>query len=203
MHTAVKLPLRSIDPAMVRDWQEKYPEAEMHIVTDDTPTSTGAITENRFWEIISRLDWRKADDEDIVAAAVQTLSRHTEEQIRSFSEILARKLYELDGERFARELDPEDAWPGKGFSADVFLYARCCVVANGREFYEQVLADPTLMPKGFTFEALLYLPHEAWKLQTDQNDYFQYTTYWYETFSNPAGWPGRTPLKDSIAGKHG
>jgi hypothetical protein len=203
MHTAVKLPLRSIDSAMVRDWQEKYPEAEMHIVTDDAPTATGALTENRFWEIISRLDWRKADDGDILAPAVQTLSGHTEEEIRDFSELLARKLYELDGERFARELAPEDAWPNKGFSADVFLYTRCCVVANGTEFFDQVLADPTLMPKGFTFEALLYLPHEAWKLKTGHDDYFQYTTYWYETFSNPTGWPGRTPLKDRVTGNHG
>jgi hypothetical protein len=129
------------------------------------------------------------------------LSQYSEPDIRQFSEILAAKLYALDGKKSAMELDPEDAYsddPEAYFSVDVFLYARCCVVANGREFYEQVLHDPASMPKGYTFESLLYLPQTAWKLKTGKEDFFHYTQVWYETFSNPEGWPGITPLKDRL-----
>ncbi len=202
MTTALKLPLKAADPARMKDLQQKYPDAEMHIVVQDQPGEVPEMNEDRFWEIIELLDWSREPDEDILAPAVERLAQCSERDIRQFSEILARKLYDLDGERFAKELAPEDAWP-EHFSVDVFLYARCLVVANGKTFYEQVLNDPSMMPKGYDFEALLYLPNEAWKLKTGQEDYFQYTEYWYETFSNPDGWPGEMPLKDRIKGQHG
>lgn len=206
MYTAIKVPLRTLSPALIRDWQDKYPDAEVSVLVHQYPAQT-SMNEQRFWEIIALLDWNKESDDDILAPAVKALSTHSELDIRQFSEILARKLYELDGERFAKELSPENAWNETGevghFSVDVFLYARCCVVANGREFFEEVLNDPTKMPKGYDFEALLYMPHAAWKLQTGQEDYFQYTDFWYETFSNPEGWPGIIPLKDRITGTNG
>lgn len=72
------------------------------------------------------------------------------------------------------------------FSSDYFLYARACVVANGKDYFERVLADPTQMPKGFTFEALLYLAADAYKRKTGQD--FEYVpTVSYETYSNPPG----------------
>ncbi len=75
----------------------------------------------------------------------------------------------------------------KPFSSDNFLYARACVVANGKDFYEKVLADPSQMPKDLSFEALLSLARKAYKKKTGQT--FDYSpTITYETFSNPEGW---------------
>ncbi|MCB9291546.1 MAG: DUF4240 domain-containing protein [Lewinellaceae bacterium] len=55
--------------------------------------------------------------------------------------------------------------PGGGqvFSSDYFLYARACVVANGKDYYEKILVNPAQMPKDFTFESLLYLAADAYK----------------------------------------
>ena len=202
MNTAVKLPLHSANPLVLRDLQKRYPKAEMHILVDEIPAMAGAMNESLFWEIIGKLDWKKDADEAILAPAVAILSRQSEQAIRQFSEILARKLYALDGERLAKE----DAWsddPEAHFSVDDFLYARCCVVANGRDFYENVRREPSKMPKGFTFESLLSLPREAWKMKTGQDDYFQFTEVWVETFSNPDGWPGITPLRNRILENNG
>ncbi len=202
MNTAVRLPLSAANPALVKGLQEKYPNAEMHIVTEDTLM----MNEEGFWGIIGQLDWSKEANDDILAPAARALSLCDEADIRQFSEILAKKLYDLDGERFAKEMAADEIKWVDGelrFSVDLFLYARCVVVANGREFYEAVLNDPTLMPKGYGFESLLYLDNKAWELKTGQEDYIQYTEYWYETFSNPDGWPGIIPLKDRILGKNG
>jgi hypothetical protein len=71
--------------------------------------------------------------------------------------------------------------------ADGFLYARCVVVANGKEFYEAVLKDPSKFPKNMEFESLLGLASGAYELKTGKE--FEYSTGCsYESFSNPAGW---------------
>jgi len=70
---------------------------------------------------------------------------------------------------------------------DNFLYARCCVVANGKAYYEQVLKNPEDMPKEVTFEALLRIPGEAYQKKTGKRLVFV-TTYSYETYSNREGW---------------
>lgn len=73
------------------------------------------------------------------------------------------------------------------------MYARCAVVANGREFYERVLANPKAMPKDLDFESLLFLTHAAWERKTgDEYEGFE-TSVSYETYSNAAGWPPGPP----------
>jgi hypothetical protein len=206
MNTAVRLPLNAASPAVVKDLQQKYPNAEMHIVVADVSMGTPTMNEDRFWEIIAQLDWSKEDNDEVLAPAAQALAACTEADIRQFSELLAKKLYDLDGERFAKEMAPDEIRWVDGelrFSVDLFLYARCVVVANGRDFYEAVIKDPTLMPKGYGFESLLYLDSMAWKIKTCNDDYSHSTEFWYETFNNPDGWPGIVPLKDRILGKNG
>ena len=61
-----------------------------------------------------------------------------------------------------------------------------------------MLAHPERIPKEFTFEPLLYLPDRAWKHKTGRDDLDYYPDTWSETFSNPDGWPGVTPLKERI-----
>ncbi|NEB00991.1 DUF4240 domain-containing protein [Streptomyces sp. SID13726] len=83
-------------------------------------------------------------------------------------------------------------------SADDFLYARCVVVANGREFYEGVLADPTRFPTGMEFESLLYLASNAYEAQTGA-PHSQRTSVSWESFSNTAGWE---PVQGTAGGRY-
>ncbi len=165
------------------------------------------MDEKKFWQVIDLLDWEQDSDEGVAAPAVTALSLLPDEDIFRFDDLLAAKLYALDGERFAKATG-EAAYSGAAggktyFSVDDFLYARCCVVANGRAFYETVLGDPDKMPKDCTFESLLYLHQEAWEIKHgDQEAYPHFHEVWYETFSNAEGWPGITPLKDRLLGSY-
>jgi hypothetical protein len=109
-------------------------------------------------------------------------------EIRYFKEILARKLYALDGRRWARQAGP-GVWWGEpdSLSVDGFLHARCAVVANGRHFFHRVLADPAAMPKDMEFESLLYIAREAETRKNGRCDGID-TEVSFETFSNPEGW---------------
>lgn len=188
MHTAIKVPLRSLNPALVQDWQEKYPNAEVSVVLHHDPNQA-PLSEKRFWEIIALLDWSKeGNDNAVIEAAVEVLAKSPVRHIYEFEDILSEKLYLLDGIAFARNIG-ENACKSDDeyFSVDGFLYDRCCVVANGREFYEQVLKVPTEMPKDLSFGALLRVAHEAFKRKTDKNmDYVP--AFNYETYSNIEGW---------------
>jgi hypothetical protein len=143
-----------------------------------------------FWEIIAMLNWKAAGDDDaVIRPAAMALSTFSEGDIFHFDDILAEKLYQLDGEIFAREIG-EHSYKGSSedFSADYFLYARCAVVANGKQLFEQVLADPTRMPKDLEFEALLTLASAAFQSRTGSDNYPHVSEISYETFSNAEGW---------------
>ena len=199
MNTAIKMPLRSLKPEVVRNLQEKYPAAVVSIEVE-TPGESPAMDEQRFWEIIDLLDWGRKQSEDIIAPVVETLSRSTEQDIYRFDQILAEKLHALDGEAYARTL----GWSGSDgnhFSVDGFLYARCCAVANGSAFYQKVLENPSAMPKQYTFEPLLYVAEKAYRLKTGSGDYDFLPTVSYETFSNGLGWPGQVSLSNIIKGR--
>jgi hypothetical protein len=149
-----------------------------------------AMDEATFWSLIDRFDWSKDEDDDIIEPAVLALALLPDSQIADFQQILARKLYALDGRAWAR--NSGESWWGEPdrLSVDGFLYARCLVVANGREFYEAVLADPTAMPKDADFEPLLMLAADAYDRKTGLEwDDLDDTEVSYETFSNEAGWP--------------
>lgn len=198
MTTIVELPLRDLSPSELRDLQTKYPDATLRVEAEIALRDEG-MDEVQFWAIIDLLDWRTLNSEAILAPAVQALSQFSEAEIHRFHDILNEKLYALDGQRFATQLGSNRYEPNQHFSVDSFLYARCCVVANGKKFYETVLHDPSKMPKEFTFESLLYLPKLAWQLKTGRDDYNYYPEVWAETFSNPEGWQGITPIKDRFA----
>ena len=102
---------------------------------------------------------------------------------------MAQKLQKLDGKAYAREIG-ESAYDGDDefLSVDTFLYARCCVVANGREFFERVLRDPHAMPKDNEFEMLLSIPEVAYGRKNKGRHYPHTHTPDYETFSNDDGW---------------
>lgn len=146
------------------------------------------MSEADFWEVISLLDWSKSgDDEAVVAPAIAQLASGSVRHIFEFADLLSEKLFALDAKQYALHIG-EDLWsPDRYFSVDNFLYARCCVVANGREMYEQVLRDPTRMPQNLTFEELLYIPSEAYERKTG-NRYDYTPAFPVETYRNHAGW---------------
>ena len=155
------------------------------------------ITETDFWRIISLLDWKSDKEEsEVIALAVKELAQLPVVDIKGFADILSEKLFLLDGPKYADHTGENAYGDGQHFSADTFLYARCHVVANGREFYEEVLSAPEKMPKDLTFEALLSLPRKAYQLKTGEP--YQYIpAFIYETFANSDAWGGQS-LFDKI-----
>jgi hypothetical protein len=68
-----------------------------------------------------------------VEPAKATLALGAVRHIFEFADLVSEKLHALDGLHYALQIG-EDAWShDKYFSVDNFLYARCCVVANGKE----------------------------------------------------------------------
>ena len=194
MPTNIKMPLRSLDEATIRGLQEKYPEAEVSLELHPD-RHKGPLSEQHFWEIISMLDWTQKEDEAITAPAVAYLAAGPLRHIYEFADVLSEKLLTLDPKAFALHIGADTWTPGRYFSVDTFLYARCCVVANGRELYEQVLQDPAKMPKDLTFEELLYVPSTAYEQKTGK-PYDYSPTYPVETYSNEEGWKNRQDTQD-------
>lgn len=198
MQKSINIPLRSLDPIHVKDLQRQYPNASFHIeISDDAPE--GKMDEATFWSIIAQLDWGRKNIEDILAPAIAILSSYTVEQIYKFDQILAEKLYALDGKKYA----VKSGWgkeDDKTFSPDMFLYARCCAVANGKTVYERILNEPSKFPTDLTFEPILYLAEKAYQKKTGKNDYDFLPTVSFETFSNVKAWPDSPSLSDLLNG---
>ena len=149
------------------------------------------MNEDTFWEVISFLDWDKTGDDDtVIEPACKALAAMNVDAIYTFDDVLSERLHALDTREhcracYAGELDPDDG--DDYISPDDFLYCRCVVVANGREFYAAVLADPTRMPQDLEFEALLSLPESAFERKTGKS-YDHVASVSYESFQNAAGW---------------
>ena len=145
------------------------------------------MDDESFWRMIGRLDWRfEGDDERVAEPAVDFLARESIQTIQGFLDTLAAKLFALDGRSWAKQ---SCAWwcdPDK-LSADEFLYERCVVVANGREYYEAVLADPAKMPKDLEFEELLHIADAAYERAVGAPSELV-PAISYETFANSDGW---------------
>jgi len=135
------------------------------------------------------LNWdAEGDDDNVIAPAVQELKELDKDAIAAFEEILCEKLFLLDGEQYAREIG-RDSYQGQGryFSKEWFLAARCCAVANGQGFFEEVLNEPKAMPKDLGFLALKDLAARAYKAKTGAD--FKYLTRFNpDSMSNQTGW---------------
>jgi hypothetical protein len=182
------LSIDNITDSFLQTLREQYPHAKLEIRVK-SPKIINGLTENAFWDIIACFNWSDPDnDEAVIEQAVKVLAEKPMRHIYEFQDMLSAKLYALDTRQHA-EHTGENAYQGKDsdFSADEFLYARCCCVANGKSFYETVLKQPELMPKDLTFEALLTVAHKAYNLKTGKQ--FRYIpTYNIETFANQKGW---------------
>jgi predicted DNA-binding WGR domain protein len=146
------------------------------------------MSEDVFWRIIKLFNWKRTGDDDaVVGSAVKALSEMSDENIEKFQEIMTAKLYALDTIAHAREIGEYSYEVGSHFSVDWFLYVRCCVVANGKSFYNSALKNPKEMPEDIDFEALLYVASEAVEKKTGKDADFNIKLS-YETFSNKEGW---------------
>ncbi len=145
------------------------------------------MDEDLFWEILDSFNWKKSGDDDaVMLPAIKRLATLRLEDIFAFNNILAEKLYQLDSRKYAAA-----CYPGvdtNHISGDTFLYDRCSVLLNGRDFYEEVIAAPEKWPVGFEFESLIYLPQQAYARKTKNKNYIHHTTLSMETCSNKAGW---------------
>jgi hypothetical protein len=123
------------------------------------------MTDLEFWKLIAQINvsvLEEGREDEAIEPLQAALNMKSESELFRFEEALSQKLYAIDGERFAQNAGDS------GGSDDGFLYARCFVVAKGREFYEAVKSDPTRMPKSIEqwCEPLLYPHRAAWADQT-------------------------------------
>ncbi len=148
------------------------------------------MSQDDFWDLIDLLNWdEEGNDDAVIAPAVQQLSELQAEEIFAFQEILSEKLWQLDGEKFAREIG-RDAYNGneKQFSREWFLAARCCAVANGQLFFNDIITDAKNMPKGLGFATLTSIAGRAYRKKTGNN--FNYSPkYALASCINKKGWP--------------
>jgi hypothetical protein len=142
-----------------------------------------------FWHLIARIDrsaLRAGDDFGAVEPLIEALAEYSEADIREFENMLAQCLYDIDGRQYA------DQAGRSGRSGDGFLYARCFVVAMGKDYYETVKSDPSKMPKSLDewCEPLLCVAQRAWAAATgkDQESWNHRRPVSYETGSNKANW---------------
>jgi len=143
-----------------------------------------------FWRIINLLNWKKTGDDDaVIKSSVNALRQMLVENIFEFQNILSKKLYDLDAKKYAVELGEYKYVDGEYFSADNFLYERCVIVANGKEYYEKVLNNPqTFQKESLEFEVLLSIAREAYELKTGEEWNYYNKEFSYETGSNKKGW---------------
>jgi hypothetical protein len=187
MTTVLNLPLQQAFPEIIRDLQERFPSANLRVeVRQNSANKT--LTEQGFWSIINLFDWTDPEDNDrVIERAITALSEAPVHHIYLFSDMLATKLFALDVKKNAENIGIDSFTPDEYFSVDNFLYARCCVIANGQDFYESVLENPLLMPKDLTFESLLQVPAKAYFKKTGKPfNYFPTTSI--ETYANKLGW---------------
>jgi hypothetical protein len=92
-----------------------------------------------FWKFMGFVDHKLVDqghDQAGVESLTSALARLPIQEIESFEEVLAHKLFALDGQAYA------DHAGQSGQSGDGFLYIRCYVVSRGESFYREVLVNP-------------------------------------------------------------
>lgn len=183
MTTVLKVNLKDLNIQFIQNIQQKYgmgTEVEIHLHDE---SNSDLLSEEQFWEIIDSIDWSKQAAEDKLRPAAERLAAMPISHIFLFADKLSEKLFLLDTKQHASVFLEED----DDLSVDDFLYARCAVVAEGREFYEEVLQTPSLMPEDLIFEPLLRLPDLAFQLKIGTT--FNYRpAFNCETYSNKSGW---------------
>ena len=184
MITSLHINLNALDESFIEELRQRYGAAEIEILLPATPQDW--LTEDGFWQLIEQLDWeQEGNDNAVIEPLVQALANMPIANIHQFEDILAEKLWLLDTRAHAEASirDQEKDY----LSVDGFLYDRCCIVANGKALYEEVLHDPSQFPTGLSFERLLSVARRAYERKTGKT-WMHIPRKSYETYSNEAGW---------------
>lgn len=186
MTTVLNVSLSDLSSQFISDLKQKFDKAtEVEIRLRDKSPADDLFSEDDFWRIVDKIDWSKKGGENKIAPAVKALAKMPVAGICLFADKLSEKLFQLDTRAHANTYAANE--PNNFVSADDFLYARCAVIAEGKDYYEKVLNDPTQMPEDIVFEPLLYLADDAFEAK--MNVPFNYVpTCNYETQSNKSGW---------------
>jgi len=189
MAEVIKIKLSELSDALREKLMQRYgADTELEIYVHPYPDG-GKMDDDTFWAFIDLLDWSKeGNDEAVVEPLVRALSQSSLETIFAFEENMAERLYQLDGERYAREIGSGAFGSTEYFSPDHFLDVRACIVANGREWYEMVLDNPKAMAKDIWFEKVIYVASLAYERKTGEPwDYVPKHPIF--TYSNKKAWP--------------
>lgn len=185
MDTVLHINAQDLSHALLDDLKQQFGHANVEIRVHDVPDAAGMFKESDFWDLIQQLDWSKDDNDQVTEPVVAALSKMHVASIYQFQDILSEKLWNLDTRAHTAVFtgEAEEAY----LSDDDFLYARCGVVANGKQFYEQVLANPGDMPVDTTFSPLLRIAKKAYERKTGKKMTIV-PAFNYETGSNAQGW---------------
>lgn len=182
METVLKIKTTSLDNSIIKSLQEKYGNAALEIKVVGSHEQDW-MNESLFWQLIDLLNWEEETDAEICEPLIIELSNLPVQYIYGFQDILAEKLFQLDGKTFATQFSNKK----NNLSVDDFLYARCCVVANGKDAFFTVVENPELFPKDVFFEPILNIAATAYFKKTKQE--FEYTPETnIETYSNELAW---------------
>lgn len=179
----------------------KFQNSTNVIVTFLEEGTNTILNEEYFWDLIDLIDWNQETDSKILSPLLDRMVSLSSENIFQFKEMLSEKLFRLDTKEHARFIgDYSYKEKASSFSPDIFLFTRALVVAKGKDFYTKVLLNPKLMPKNSDFEAILYLPSDAYKIKTGKEMNYV-PKYIPETFSNSKGWEEDFDLNKMIFGE--
>lgn len=145
---------------------------------DQTAGYAEPLDDPVFWRLIESLPNRLRDGD--VTPLVESLVRLSGKRILGFAESLARKLGALDQPELLQASQSDSVIP---MSADVFLYARCAVVASGREAFDRVLGEGKIVESEWPVEYgehMLMAVAEAYTEKTGE-DYEYEPSVSYET----------------------
>ncbi len=184
MTTSIRIRAQDLNASLLADLKSQFGNAEMEIRVHEVPDAAGMLTEARFWELIDGLDWQKPDNEATIEPLVEALSSGPVANVYQFQDVLSEKLWLLDTRAHAEAL--EGASEGD-ISVDAFLYARCGVVAEGKTYFNHILAHPAEMPRDLDFSPLLRVTKKAYERKTGKKMTIL-PAFNYETYSNKQGW---------------
>jgi Protein of unknown function (DUF4240) len=181
MTTTLRVNLRDLSLQFFKELEEKAgASAQVEIRIESSQHGEGLFTEEQFWHLIELFDWKQKDRTDIIQPAVSALSNMPISAIYLFEDFLSKQLFDLDtrahAEAYMNQQDDDY------FSVDDFLYARCAVVAEGKEYFEKIKRNPSELSSEIDFEHLLSVAADAYKQKTGRD--FEYSPlYNYETKS--------------------
>jgi len=173
-------------------------EREIRIIDEESFDLDEIVADERFfWDIIASLNithtvgyegyWQR-DYNFVIHPLIAILSNLSDREIFTFHETLSTLLFNIDCPELAYE---SAALSGRDWvSASSFLFARAAVIANGEEYYTQVLGRETPINDDLWFETILYVAMEAWGLKhgRDWLEFPFFASVSYESGSNFELW---------------